>query len=217
MKEFLIFGHRGSPGRFPENTVDSFEETLRAGADGFETDLRLLSDGAAVLFHDDELQGEEIESLTLAQCSERGATVQPLRDLARFAGRSTMILEVKRGGWEATLIDEVESWPDIIVASFDHSAIGELARRCVPFPLGLTLQGSIVELPSYAERLSATWCFPNFRYVSRTLVDALHARALRIVPWTPNRPGDWQRLRELGCDGIITDEPAVAVQWRDTG
>ena len=47
---FLIFGHRGSPKRFPENTLASFEETLRAGADGFETDLRLLFDRTAVLF-----------------------------------------------------------------------------------------------------------------------------------------------------------------------
>jgi hypothetical protein len=29
----LIFGHRGSPRRFAENSVESFEETLRAGAD----------------------------------------------------------------------------------------------------------------------------------------------------------------------------------------
>ena len=57
-ERFLILGHRGSPKRFPENTIASFDEALRAGADGFETDLRLLSDRIAVLFHDDELQEE---------------------------------------------------------------------------------------------------------------------------------------------------------------
>ena len=54
-ERFLIFGHRGSPNRQPENTMASFEEAVRSGADGFETDLRLLSDGVAVLYHDDEL------------------------------------------------------------------------------------------------------------------------------------------------------------------
>ncbi|PYQ58841.1 MAG: hypothetical protein DMF58_13870 [Acidobacteria bacterium] len=32
MDDFLIFGHRGSPRRFPENTLASFEEALRSGA-----------------------------------------------------------------------------------------------------------------------------------------------------------------------------------------
>src|SRR6185436_7559440 len=61
---FLILGHRGSPKRFPENTLASFEETLRAGADGFETDLRLLSDRTAVLFHDDDVGDVEVETLS---------------------------------------------------------------------------------------------------------------------------------------------------------
>src|SRR5215210_734543 len=69
-ERFLIFGHRGSPKRFPENTIASFDEALRAGADGFETDLRLLFDRTAVLYHDDELGETAIESLTYTQCAE---------------------------------------------------------------------------------------------------------------------------------------------------
>src|ERR671928_52698 len=92
---FLIFGHRGSPRRFPENTVASFEEALRAGADGFETDLRLLADKTAVLFHDDEIGEAEVE--TLGRADVRADTLDVL---AQFAGRCTMVLEVKRSKWE---------------------------------------------------------------------------------------------------------------------
>ena len=91
-EQFLILGHRGSPKRFPENTIASFEETLRTGADGFETDLRLLSDRTVVLYHDDELDEQEIETLTATQCFERGAVIERLDDLARFAGRGMMVL-----------------------------------------------------------------------------------------------------------------------------
>ena len=63
---FLIFGHRGSPRRFPENTAASFEEALRSGADGFETDLRLLADNTAVLFHDHEINDADVETLSRA-------------------------------------------------------------------------------------------------------------------------------------------------------
>lgn len=210
---FLIFGHRGSPRRHPENTVASFEEALRAGADGFETDLRLLSDNTAVLFHDDEMDDRTLESLSSPDFS-RHPNTQRVRDLAQFAGRTTMVLEVKRGKWEDALLREIGAWPDIIVASFDHSTIAELARRHVKMPLGLTVFGFIVDLPAYARRLGATWVFPGYRYVDRELVTALHDENIRVVPWTPNREREWDALREAGCDGVITDLPAEAVAWR---
>jgi glycerophosphoryl diester phosphodiesterase len=212
--EFLIFGHRGSPRRQPENTVASFEEALRAGADGFETDLRLLSDKTAVLFHDDEFGGRPIESLS-ANDFANYPYFQRVRDLAQFAGRAAMVLEVKRSGWADILLDEIAGWQNIIVASFDHELVAELSRRRVAFPLGLTISGTIVDLPVYAKRLGATWAFPNYRFVDKDLVTALHRDRIRVVPWTPNRQSEWDDMRAAGCDGVITDLPAEAVAWRN--
>jgi len=190
---FKIYGHRGSPRRRTENTAASFEETIRAGADGFETDLRLLSDRVAVLYHDDDLDTDEVESLSSADVVERGHVVQQLSSLAEFAGRTTMIL----------------------VASFDHSTIHWLHQREVSFPLGITVFGYLLDLPDYAQRIGASWCFPGYHYVDEELVRELHARRIRVVPWTPNREREWERLRAIGCDGVITDLPAEAVAWRD--
>lgn len=214
--EFLILGHRGSPKRFPENTLASFEETLRAGADGFETDLRLLFDRAAVLYHDDELLEADIETLTYTQAAERGAVVERLSDLARFAGRAKMVLEVKRARWEETLMTEVGSWPDAVIASFDHSIVLELKRRGATMPLGITIHGFIVDLAGYAARLGVDWVFPNFRFVDADMVASLHDKGIRVMPWTANRKAEWERLREIGCDGVITDLPGEAVEWRAT-
>jgi glycerophosphoryl diester phosphodiesterase len=211
---FLILGHRGSPKRFPENTIASFEETLRAGADGFETDLRLLFDRTAVLFHDDELHEEDVETLTFTQVAERGALVDRLSDLSRFAGRGMMVLEVKRARWEETLIEHVREWPDAVIASFDHSIVAELRKRDVRVPLGITFHGYIVDVAGYAARLGATWAFPNYRFVDEEMVQSLHAEGIQVMPWTANRKHEWARLRELGCDGVITDLPAEAVEWR---
>lgn len=213
-ERFLIFGHRGSPKRFKENTLASFEEALRAGADGFETDLRLLSDRTAVLFHDDELEDAEIETLTYTQCAERGAMVNRLSELSQFAGRCRMILEVKRAKWEETLLEEVSAWPDIVIASFDHSVVTTLRERGATIPLGITVSGYIVDVADYAARLGASWCFPAFRYVSKEMVASLHDRGIKVVPWTANTRRVWERLREAGCDGVITDYPAEAVGWR---
>lgn len=206
---FLIFGHRGSPLKHRENTVASFEEALAAGADGFETDLRLLADEAAVLFHDDEFGGRVVETMNAAELKADALDV-----LQRFAGRCTMVLEVKRSRWEERVIDEVGKWPNIVVASFDHRAIAEMSRRKCAFALGLTIFGAIVDVAAYANKLGATWLFPNYRFTDEELVASAHAAQMMVVPWTPNRRADWQRLSDIGCDGIITDLPDEAVQWR---
>ena len=206
--KFLILGHRGSPYKARENTVASFEAALQAGADGFETDLRLLADRTAVLYHDDDVGEEPVESRT-----SDAVDAEPLDTLAKFAGRCTMVLEVKRAKWEEVLLDQIGQWPNIVVASFDHRTIAELHRRAARFPLGLTFFGAIVDVVGYAKRLGAAWLFPRHQYVDRELVDTAHAAGLTIVPWTPNRERDWERLREIGCDGVITDFPDRAVQW----
>ncbi len=186
----------------------SFEAALRDGADGFETDLRLLADGTPVLFHDDDYGDEPVESRPSSEVD-----AEPLDALARFAGRCTMVLEVKRSEWEDILVEHVARWPDIVVASFDHRMIAELHRRGVPFPLGVTIEGAIVDAAAYAKGLGATWLFPRYHFVDAELVAAAHAVAIKVIPWTPNRTGEWERLRALGCDGIITDFPGRAVQW----
>lgn len=216
-ERFLVYGHRGSPGRFPENTVASFEETLRAGADGFETDLRLLADGTPILYHDDEWDEAEIESLTAEWIPTVGYELARVRDLGVFAQRTSMILEVKRAKWEDVLLSEIAEWPNIVVASFDHRTIAELAKRGVTCDLGLTVFGSILDIGSYAERLGAKWVFPSFRYVDAQLVHDLHLHGIKCVPWTVNREHDWARMRDLGCDGVITDYPAECVAWRENG
>lgn len=211
---FLILGHRGSPKRFPENSIASFDEALRVGADGFETDLRLLFDRTAVLFHDDDLHEDEIESLTFTQCAERGAVIARLSDLDRYAGRAMMVLEVKRARWEDIVLEHVSAWPNAVVASFDHSVLTSLRDRGATVPLGLTIYGYIVDVAEYAEKVGATWVFPNYHYVDAEMVASLHARGIKVVPWTANRRQEWDRLREAGCDGVITDVPEEAVAWR---
>jgi glycerophosphoryl diester phosphodiesterase len=112
------------------------------------------------------------------------------------------------------LLETISNWPNIILASFDHSTIAEVFRRRTSIPLGITVYGSIVRIADYAARVGASWCFPNYHYVDADMVAALHDKGIRVVPWTPNRPREWQRLRDVGCDGVITDYPAEAVEWR---
>ncbi|GIW40705.1 MAG: glycerophosphoryl diester phosphodiesterase [Candidatus Binatia bacterium] len=51
----LVFGHRGSAGTAPENTLLSFREALECGADVLELDVHATRDGVVVVLHDPTL------------------------------------------------------------------------------------------------------------------------------------------------------------------
>ena len=73
--EPLILGHRGASAVAPENTLAAFSRAIQDGADGIEFDVRLSSDGVAVVIHDDTLNrtgliSDAVSSLTAAQLQQ---------------------------------------------------------------------------------------------------------------------------------------------------
>ena len=50
--DFLIIGHRGAPNQACENTLESFVQALRLGANALELDVSMTHDGHLVLWHD---------------------------------------------------------------------------------------------------------------------------------------------------------------------
>jgi glycerophosphoryl diester phosphodiesterase len=51
-RDFLIIGHRGAPQRAGENTLESFDQALRLGANALELNVSMTRDGQLVLWHD---------------------------------------------------------------------------------------------------------------------------------------------------------------------
>lgn len=55
-----------------------------------------------------------------------------------------------------------------------------------------------------------TWA-PSHVTLDLPMLEDAHARGLRVVPWTVNRPEDMARLMAWGVDGLCTDRPDLAV------
>jgi glycerophosphoryl diester phosphodiesterase len=51
-----VIGHRGAAGAAPENTLAGIRKAKELGASWIEFDVKLTSDGHAILFHDDRLE-----------------------------------------------------------------------------------------------------------------------------------------------------------------
>ena len=48
---------------------------------------------------------------------------------------------------------------------------------------------------------------PYYKFVTKKLADKIHAKGMRLIPWTVNEVKDMEKMIENGVDGIITDYP----------
>ena len=71
-KETVVTAHRGSSGKYPENTILAFNEAIKIGADIIEFDLRGTTDDVPVVIHDTTIDrtsngNGNIEEFSLAE------------------------------------------------------------------------------------------------------------------------------------------------------
>ncbi len=97
-----------------------------------------------------------------------------------------------------------------VVQSFDPRTLR--AMREIDPSVALALLVTKERAPAVAENVAALGFVPaiyspNHEAVDAAMVEAVHARGMRLVPWTVNAPKDMRRLRALGVDGLITDYP----------
>lgn len=62
------FAHRGARAHAPENTLEAFQQAVRLGATGLESDVWLTADGEAVLDHDGVVR-QGLRKRPIAGCS----------------------------------------------------------------------------------------------------------------------------------------------------
>jgi glycerophosphoryl diester phosphodiesterase len=53
---------------------------------------------------------------------------------------------------------------------------------------------------------------PDFKLINKDVVDKLHAKGMKVIPWTVNDDRDIRRVAEMGVDGIISDYPDKVVK-----
>jgi len=233
----LNLGHRGAPKAAPENTLSSFEQARRMGADGVELDVALSADGEVVVMHDSDVQrttdGQgHVRDLTLAQLKAldagvrfspqfAGERIPTLLEVATWAQGGMLLnielksLSIRNDGLEEKVIEIVHQCGlqgRVILSSFNPLALRRAKQIAPHIHTGLLYAG---DLPTYLRR---AWLRPLARpdalhphYAMVTDAYLLWARhkGYRVNVWTPDGVLDLQRLIDQGVDGIITNRPDV--------
>lgn len=238
----MIFAHRGASAHAPENTLAAFELALAHGADAIELDVKLSADGHAVVIHDttvDRTTGArgKVKELTLASLRALDAgsffsaayhseKIPMLEEVFEAVGKRTFI-NVELTNYNAPrdhlvetvcmLVKKFGLQKRVLFSSFFASNLSK-ARALLPeTPCGL------LALPGLLGAWARSFGFafgeyqalhPHVRNATQQQIQRAHRLKRRVHVWTVNVEADMRRLFGWGVDGIITDDPQVAMRVR---
>lgn len=100
--------------------------------------------------------------------------------------------------------------PRTMIQSFDVRALN-MVHQNYPYVQTSYLVGAVKN--KTAADFIATLGFvpdifsPHYSIVTKELVRQFHDRGVKVIPWTPNKLEEIQHLKDIGCDGAITDYP----------
>ena len=229
----VIFAHRGASAHAPENTLAAFELAQEQGADGIELDVKLSADGIPVVFHDPILDRTTNGSGTLANFdlaalqkldAGDGQRIPTLAQVFERLGRS-LIINIELTNYTTpkddlveqvvALIKEHQLQSHILFSSFLQKNLKRAAELLPDLPRGL------LAIPRPMGIFARTFGFASPRYqaihphhsnLSQRVVNNAHQRGQRVHVWTVNDPAQMRELKKWGVDGIITDDPKLAVK-----
>jgi glycerophosphoryl diester phosphodiesterase len=217
----LLVGHRGTRGARPENTLAAFRYALEAGLDGIEFDVRRTLDGVLVIRHDRLVDGFPVSAQTRHELRERLPSLATLDELFALAGSypgRLLNLEIKTegvrtGGLERDVVRAVVASGlagQVLISSFNSLSLARVRLRSPRLRVALLYEASSTRRAGghrLAGWLHVDAVHPAAALVAQQLVRAAHARGVAVNVWTVNDEADIRRLRALGVDAIMGDDP----------
>lgn len=232
-----VYGHRGSAGTHPENTLVSFKAAEKAGVHGIELDVQLTSDGIPVVIHDEQVDRttngvgwvkdykyEELCKLDAGgRYSKRfqGEAIPTLEDVLTWVETTSLKvnIELKTGylsypGIEEkvlTLIQQCHLIDRTVLSSFNHYSIKRITQQNDQVETAILLSDKLVHPWEYMKSTGAKSIHIEYHALDDYLMENASKYQIPVRVYTVNSIDQMNRLQAMGCESIFTDYPAVMV------
>ena len=204
-----IFGHRGLPHSYEENTFKSLNKAQEI-CDFVETDVRITKDGELVLYHDAEIQTQKIEELSLSDINELiDIEISEIHLVSREQIKGDTNFELKISSKDDDLnkvfLEKIINLtnPEDIVSSFDWEIILN-NRESFKSKYGILIDKENQLFESKAmSNLDEKLMFMVEKeiFYSRNFDLPLE----RCVVWTVNDKGEINSVLNMNVYGVVTD------------
>jgi len=216
-----VIAHRGAWGAgIPENSLAAFEQAIDLGADMIELDVRCTRDRELIVFHDAELAGAPIASLTRSEIEGLAGVLPPLLEeaLELARGRIALDVELKEDGYVDEVAERLSGFAasggDLIVTSFIDRVLAQLTELTPKVTRGLILSVSTERAPERAEACGATILLPKMPLVNGASLAELAAAGLTVILWDFMVAEHAALLSDPRISGVITDDVPGALAAR---
>ena len=204
-----IFGHRGLPNVYEENTFKSLNKALEI-CDFVETDVRITKDEELVLYHDTTIQTKQIEECTLSDIDELiDIEISEIHLISReqIKGDTNFELKInfKFDQLNNVFLKKIINLtnPEDIVSSFDWETILN-NRKSFKSNYGILIDKENQLFESKAmSNLDEKLMFMVEKeiFYSRNFDLPLE----RCVVWTVNDKGEIDNVLNMNVYGVVTD------------
>ena len=225
-----IIAHRAGAHHAPENSLAALELAIRQKADSAEIDVQRTSDGTVVVVHDQDLMKLARDPRRISQTTYRdlsqvdigslfhpdfkGERVARLSDfLSAAAGKIRLLIELKYYGDDNLLAGETLELvrragmeKEVQIMSLELKAVRQVQRLAPQITAGYVFAAGLGNLTRLDVGFLAV---PTGQATSRLMREA-HEKGLMVYAWTVNDVDGILDLMEVGIDGLITDDPALA-------
>lgn len=230
-ENIAVTAHRGASFAAPENTLSSLRLAIDAGADYAEIDVQETKDGVAVLLHDYSLKRttgkkqyiwnvtyEELKRLDCGKwfskkfAGERVPTLEEALEVCR--GKIGLNIELKDPANAekleekvVRLIEEYGMEEECVITSMDYESLCLVKELNGHLKTGYIL--SRVHKNMY-ETENIDFFSMKAAFVNQEVIKMAHCHGKEVHVWTVNTPKELKRMKKLGVDNIITDNPVLA-------
>lgn len=218
-----IYGHRGAPAEYPENTLAGFSRAKELGVYGIELDVHLSKDGIAVVCHDETLDRTTnakgpISEYTVAELREvdagEGEYVPTLLEVLELVGDSLHVdIEVKANAAGEAVLQDVRKVEGLrwLVSSFDWDVLRYVRSQDADADLWVLTMGATDDAIETYNQLGAAALAIWQKAVDEDIANFLNEQSIPWWPWTVNDPERARQMFAWNAIGICTDNPAMEV------
>jgi len=224
-----ITSHRGFSHDVPENTIPAIEKAIEEQSDYIEVDVRQTKDGELVLLHDESLMRttgvnreiwninyDEVSLLDAGSWLDEayiGTKVPTLREVFELCkGKSNLNIHLK----SETHTNELENKVVALIEEY------EMSLQCIISSTSLPILENVKKLnPDIKTGLITYQIYQGYYsnenidffsiksyFISERTIQEVHKYGKEVHVWTVNAKNELKRMKRLGVDNIITDNPA---------
>ena len=236
----LIIAHRGASAYAPENTLSAFQFAVEHKVPALELDAKLSADSEIVVFHDASVDRTTngtglVDKLPLAALREldaggyfaekfRGEKIPTLTEVFESVGGKIYInIELKNytklkddlAERVCALVKRFGLENRVMFSSFRPTNLKKAGNLLPSVPRGLLVLGRAEDwwMRSFGFAFGDYQSLnPAFRDVTPQQIQRVHKLKRKLFAFTVDQADDMRRLFHWGVDGIITNDPLLALK-----